>query len=191
MSIRFHLACVLTGLLVAGGVNAGDKNAEEQQDKKEIRQDKRELVSTRVTVKEFSHAINLWHDANLKGDRAKIRKYEDKLYNIMRDDIGSTATVVKRYESEASQSAREFKRGDRNWSEQTDDHGDLRDDRLVLQKARGILKTKQRLAASFIKSPAFSGKYRLLGDYVDILRKEQGMTRIELAEDVSEFQKER
>jgi len=182
---------VLTGLLVAGGVNAGDKNVDERQDQKEIRQDKKALVSTRVTVKELSHAINLWHDANLKGDRAKIRKYEDKLYNIMRDDMASTATVVKRYETEASQSAREFKRGDRNWSERTDDHGDLRVDRQDLQKTRGILMTKQRLAASFVKSPAFSSKYRLLGDYVDILRQEQGMTRVELAEDVSEFREDR
>ncbi|MCK4301122.1 MAG: hypothetical protein KAW91_00020 [candidate division Zixibacteria bacterium] len=191
MSIRFHFACVLTGLLVVGGVNAGDKNVDEQLDKKEIQQDKRELVSTSTTVKELSHAINLWHDANLKGDRAKIRKYEDKLYNIMRDDIGSTATVVKRYETEASRSAREFERGDRNWSERTDDHVDLRDDRRDLQKAMGLLKTKQRLVSSFVKSPAFSSKYRLLGDYVDILRQEQGLTRIELAEDVSEFREDR
>lgn len=191
MSRRFRFVCVLAGLLVAGGVNASDKNVEEQQDKKEIRQDKRELVSTRATVKELSHAINLWHDANLKGDRGKIRKYEDKLYSIMRDDIGSTATVVKRYETETSQSAHEFERGERNWSERTDDHGDLRDDRRDLQKARGILMTKQRLASSFVKSPAFSSKYRLLGDYVDILRQEQAMTRIELAEDVSEFREDR
>ncbi len=187
MSKRFRFVCVLACLAIAGSVNAGDKNLEEQMDKKEICQDKSELVSTRVTIKEISAAINLWHDANLKADRAKIRKYEDKLYNIMREDIGSTAKVVERYETEASQSAREFEREHPNWSDRSDGHSDMRDDLKDYHKARGLLKTKQRLSSSFIKSPAFSSKYRLLGDYVDILRQQQRMTRIELAEDVSEL----
>ncbi len=37
-----------------------------------------------------------------------------------------------------------------------------------------------------LRTDAFSNKYRLLGDYIDLLRRELGMTRLELAEDIKE-----
>ena len=44
-----------------------------------------------------------------------------------------------------------------------------------------ILGAKQLVFSSYRRSEAFSNKYRLLGDYIDLLRKELGMARLKLA----------
>ena len=57
--------------------------------------------------------------------------------------------------------------------------------------AEGLLRTKLRLKASFVHSTTFSAKYRLLGDYVEVLRNQLGIVRVELAEDLEELKEDR
>jgi len=68
-----------------------------------------------------------------------------------------------------------------------DDRRDWRDDRADLKKMEGLLKAKERLYTSLRKSQSFSGKYRLLGDYLELLKREVRAEKIEVAEDVREL----
>ncbi|MEA3297551.1 MAG: hypothetical protein U9R56_06775 [candidate division Zixibacteria bacterium] len=66
----------------------------------------------------------------------------------------------------------------------------MKDKHDDFNRARKTLKIKQRLMASFVKSSAFSSKYRLRCDYMEIVRREFGMMRVELAEDIEEFRED-
>lgn len=181
---RTAIMCATVGVLIVGIAKADGNRLDKQKDKAEIRQDQKRVVAARSILQKLSYTIDLWHDANLKGDNKRIYKFHSQLSKILKDDIRSTSDQVGRCENDANSSVREFSRGHRKWSERVDDRRDMKDDRSDLKRARETLKIKQRVMASFVKSPTFSGKYRLLGDYIEIVRRELGMTRVELVGDV-------
>ena len=94
---RILLASVLVIILAAWGTLAGDKS--------EINHDKKEISQTEQVLKRLSHGIDLWHDANLKGDQHKIDEYHQGILNIIRVDVKATRELVNSYEKEAVKSA--------------------------------------------------------------------------------------
>lgn len=170
---------------------AGSPVDETRRDHQEIAKDKHYLDVGKDRIKQLSNAMDLWHDANLKGDQGKIDKYAQELNNMLHKDMEATARVLAQAQVERVRSAREYRSDDKQRSEKADDKRDLVDDRRDAQQLRGILKVKKRLASSIAKSPAFSNKYRLLGDYMDVMKQEVGLTRLELVEDVQELHEDR
>lgn len=171
-------------LLAAGSLSA--RNSEIGQDRKEIRQDRIELAQTQSAFKKLNRAVDFWHDAWLKGDGKKIEQYEQGFCHIIRDDIEASRRLISRHEDELRRSAAEFGQRHDSKAARKDDRADMRDDIADLKRARGLVKVKERLYRTLVRSSAFSNQYRLLGDYLDLLARELGMGRLELAEDIEE-----
>lgn len=177
-------------LLLAAGVTAGP-TAEKVADKQEIKTDHKFIKQTQKTLNELDRAIDLWHDANLKGAEKKIILAQQKIKEILQADITASWDRIGESEVEVFKSAEESKATSGNGAARSDDRVDLRNDIKDLKQAKMIVKTKERLYSSIEKSKAFSNKYRLLGDYTDVLKKQLGLSRIELAEDRAELKEDR
>ena len=74
MLTRLALLLMAALLVLVSVAAAGPGQYEHQQDGNQIGLDKKQLTSTKLTLKRLTHAIDLWHDANLKGDRTAIDK---------------------------------------------------------------------------------------------------------------------
>lgn len=188
---RYRPVLFIVAVALVAGAAAGDDYFEKKRDRTEISQDKRELTATDAAFARLSGTIDRWVQANLDGDDKKVRRYEEAIFHQVEADVLSSRRVVERYEAEVRGSAREYDRPHDSRVVRRDDRADLRDDIGDLRRARQLLKAKERLVSSLRRTIAFSNKYRLLGDYVEILRRELGMTRLELAEDVNELHQNR
>jgi len=173
--------------LALGGVAVASGNAEKKQDRVEVKKDQQHLKTTKKNLRRLAHTVDLWHDANLKGDQNAVSKWTRDMYQILQEDVNSTQAMVSACEREVGQSAREFQSGHRRWSEKIDDRQDLTDDQKDLLKAQQMLGAKKRLIKSWSNSEAFSNKYRLINDYLGLMRTQTGMKRMELAEDIGEL----
>jgi len=185
-SKRYYIIFIIA-LVFAVKITAGESSWERRQDRKEICQAAQELRNTKVAFDQLICTINLWHDANLKQDNKMIRKYEAAIFELIRTDLASSRRVVQQHEAEVRRSAREYNRPYNTRVGSRDDRNDLHDDVQDHYRASQLLKRKEHLAASLFRATAFSNKYRLLDDYAEVLRRELGMNRIEIAEDVHEI----
>lgn len=181
------LLLIMAGLLVAGTAITGPVFDEKTGDMVELRGDRKEINQTRATYDLLSHTIDLWHDANLKGTGARIEQYEKEIVSIAKNDIRTSEILVAQYRHEVVRSRAEASRPNTSRVGRVDDRTDLRDDRQDAKQARTIVQVKQRLIASFVKSTQFSNKYRLINDYLAVLKGELKAHQVELAEDVREF----
>lgn len=189
MFTRSILVTILM-VLPAAGSTAGSV-AEKVADKQEIKEDHQFIKHTRKTLDELNRAIDLWHDANLKGAEKKIASAEENIQIILQADITASWDHIGESEIEVFESAKELKSTPATGVARRDDRVDLRDDIKDLKRAKIVVRTKERLYSSIEKSKAFSNKYRLLGDYTDVLKKQLGLSRIELAEDRAELKEDR
>jgi len=188
---RYHLIFIILVLAFASGAAAAGNDLERKQDKREIRQDKKGLGATSATLDRLSGTIDRWVEANLTGHNKKARSYEESILEQIQVDIVSSRQQLERYEAEVHSSAREYNRPHQSKMARHDDRVDLRDDLKDLHLTKRLLKEKERLASSFRKVTAFSNKYRLLGDYMEVMRRELGMAKVELVEDANELREDR
>jgi hypothetical protein len=188
---KCHLIFIIIVLAFACGAATAGDNLEKKQDRREIRQDKKELRATSATLNRLSGTIDLWVEANLTGHNKKARGYEESILEQIQADIAFSRQQLERYEAEVHSFAKEYNRPHQSRVARHDDRADLRDDLKGLHLARQLLKEKERLASSLRKVTAFSNKYRLLGDYMDVMRRELGITKVELVEDAKEFREDR
>jgi len=191
MFTRTAIIVVLAAcLLLTGSVVAGSK-AERIQDRQEIRQDLANINHTQTTLEALEHAVDLWHDANLKHDKELAKKYMVQIEVIIQNDIDHARKAVKAAQKEKNQSYRERTRRHATRGAKADDVRDHRDDVRDAGAWQDVYKLKKRLMVSIKRGEAFSNRYRLLGDYADVLRKEVNMNRVELAEDHQELREDR
>ena len=157
-------------LLFAMGLNAADKQKDSVQKEDEK---SHYLPESSLTLVKLSHFTDLWHDATLKGDRSKVVQLEHDILALIRTDIGASHKFV-----DGQKVA--LKTGDKlSLLSYVNDEEDLEEFEL-------LLKVKKRLAGSISKSSAFSNKFRLFGDYREILRREVDLTKFELVEEDTE-----
>ncbi|TFH50004.1 MAG: hypothetical protein E4G89_04000 [Methanothrix sp.] len=175
-SKRLSLGVLLVGLVLVSmsWAASGDK----AQAQKEISPDKPEIAQAKQALNEFKESIDRWHMANLEGDPAKIERHQSQIYAIIRADIKQSQAFVQRREKEAGQSA-----GDLQGTNCREQPQDLRADLMNLKSARQLVMVKENLFLALKRSQTFSNKYRLLNDYVELLQRESGVVRMELAED--------
>lgn len=188
---RYHLIFIILVLSFASGAAAVGNDLEKKQDKSEIRQDKMELVATSATLDRLSGTIDRWVEANLTGNNKKANSYEESILEQIQADIASSRRQLERYEAEVRSSAKEYNLLHQSRAARHDDQADLRDDVKDLHLAGRLLKEKERLASSLHKVATFSNKYRLLGDYMEVMRRELGMAKVELVEDANELREDR
>jgi hypothetical protein len=188
---KYHLVfIILVSVLTSGAVAAGNY-LEKKQDKREISQDKKELGTTSATLDRLSVTIDRWVETNLTGHNKKANSYEESILAQIKADIASSQRQLERFEAEVHSSAKEYNHFHQSPVAHRDDRADLRDDVKDLHLARRLLKEKERLASSLHKAKAFSNKYRLLGDYMEVMRRELDIVRVELAEDVNELHEDK
>ena len=188
---KYLLVFIIVILALASDAVAAGNYLEKKQDKREISQDKKELGTTSATLTRLSGTIDRWVEANLTGHNKKANSYEESILAQIKADIASSQRQLERYEAEVHSSAKEYDRLPQSRTARRDDRSDLRDDVKDLHLARRLLKEKERLASSLHKADAFSNKYRLLGDYMEVMRRELDIVRVELAEDVNELHEDK
>lgn len=180
------LGAVLT-TAIAGSAAAELKDQQVPKDQKEIVQQHESVKQTRLTIKKLAHGIDLWHDANLKGDFDKILKFEKKIREIIRADIKQAVDVVSESEWQYELELRKARAGDSNEAVSHKDAKEQGHNSVDLKSSKKLIKAKEVLFVSLRRSQAFSNKYRLLNDYLDLLKRELGIERIELADDFNNW----
>lgn len=134
------------------------------------------------TLAHLKHHIDLWHDANLKGDREKISLYEGVINDIIGDDIAQGKKTVRNFAQIAVlESMSEPREGDRAELAKNPVRSNEQFKNMV-----NNLNSKKKLAEAIRKTKAFSNRYRLLGDYIYLLQQELKIVKVELANEESD-----
>ena len=155
---------VLSSLLLAGPPeNSGDESATVQ--------DTGEL-NLEGTIALLQTEYNLWLDAVLSGSREESEDLEKNLLGIINLDITINQEKVRSMAKEVALAS-----GNLDVSES----GVSEADSNRLKQEISHLNAKESVFRSAVKTKAFSNKYRLLGDYIDLLRRELKMPRLKLA----------
>jgi len=124
----------------------------------------------------------LWLEAQLVGDRAEKERLEKDLVGLLNYDIYVNQELVRDLAKQVALAS----------SQKEDASGNplsaaaRSEQKAAFEQVIGRLSIKEALFRSFSRSQAFSNKYRLLGDYIDLLRKELDMPRLKLANAKSE-----
>ena len=127
-----------------------------------------------LTTLETNH--ELWLEAQLAGDRAQAAQIEKELLGLLNCDIYTHQERVRQMAGDLALASSDAQRdtANRNAADSLSRQADF-------QKSVSGLNTKEALHRSLEKTDAFSNKYRLLGDYIDLLRRELKMPRLKLA----------
>lgn len=123
-------------------------------------------------LQQFTHHIDLWHDAVLKGDNDRTRHQVEQLNEMIRRDIKGTEKMVRVLAKQAA-----LEPADEDETEKPDAFSPRRQ----FERAHALLELKRTLAQSIERTDAFSNKYRLLGDYRDVIRRQLQMPKLKLA----------
>ena len=167
----------------AGTSFAGDKEIESNFF--DIRLDVKEMNRTDRITQDLSHEIDLWHDAILKRNGKRVRKHQKQIFKLIDSDIKARSIAVGRYEREASKSVRGIVNGVRaDEPVSAEEKYAAKDGIKDLRKARQLVKAKEILYDSIKRTETFSNRFRLLSDYLEIVKRENRMNKIELAEDI-------
>jgi len=184
------LAAGLVLALVVSGL-AGDNSAVSNPVKKEFRFDVRETERTALVIKNLSHEVDLWHDAALKRNSKRMRAHEKRIFDMIQDDIQARDRVIYRYENEAGRSLKEVAAEPGSvMSAPAVEKREAIDDIKDLRQAKQLVKAKELLFDSIKRTDTFSNRYRLLGDYLEIVKRESRMNTVEIAEDGRELKRE-
>ena len=178
---RISLLAAIFMLAFVGASFAGDNSAESSAF--DIKLDVREMNRTDKVSQELSHEVDLWHDAILKRNAKRVRKHQKRIFSLIDSDIRARSQAVRRYEREANKSVKnivENVRADEPVS--ASEKYAAKDDIKDLRKARQLVKAKEILFDSIKRTETFSNRYRLLGDYLEIVSRENRLNKIELAE---------
>ena len=130
----------------------------------------------------LAYAVDLWYDAVLKGDEPRVTAREKALLGLIQQDVDSTNLVLEQFRQLL-------------WQAQVasvvmpDTGQSLSDDLPLLEYLNrdrysyevDICKTKEKLVAAIRRSEAFSNKYRLISDYIEVLRRQVGLPKLKLA----------
>lgn len=182
-----RLVIVFAGLFLFGAISALAGNGDNVKVNAEFRFDVKEAERTESVFKDLSHEIDLWHDAALKRNGKRMRSHEKRIFDLVENDIQARDRVVFRYENEKNASVHNaVKDGQPGQRVNVNESSQIRDDVKDLRKARQLVKAKQMLYDSIKRTDTFSNRYRLLGDYLEIVKRESRLNRVELAEDASD-----
>ena len=160
---------VISGcLLLASSIVAGEKPRAEngEADSAVVENAKRPRAS--FVLDGLHHAVDLWYDAILKNDQDLARRYEQLIDNILYEDLAATEKEYVNAKLDSSQ---------QEPTKQVSARG-LSEDFLRRQ-----LEVKQQIAQAVHEEPGFSRKYRLLGGYINALRKELGLPELKFADE--------
>lgn len=164
--------------LAAVPLNAADNPAENRV----IPEPLKEYYYSGLAPNRLAYVVDLWYDAVLKGDQPRVSAREKDLLKLIQQDIDSTNIVLEQFRQLL-------------WQAQVasvvmpDTGHSLSDDLPLLEYLDrdrysyelDLCKTKEKLVAAIRHSNAFSNKYRLISDYIEVLRRQIGLPKLKLA----------
>ena len=170
MKSRFLQTVAVVGVAVivgAGALWAGDKTEckKKQPDKQTAATEPERRVD--YTLEGLSHAVDLWYDAILKGDEALAGRYEKLIDNILSEDIAATRLACERLEEKTDSDRMKHARAE--CGQET-------------ERVKLLIKEKSELARQVRNGDNFGEKYRRLGIYINLLRRELGMPKVKFAD---------
>ena len=135
-------------------------------------------------LNQISDCVELWHAAALSGNDKVANHFEQRLFGLFENDIAADkeAAIVKN----SQRSRHEYGPGDdRNAARMAQSLKEAKE----AQHNREMVLTKQRLYTSMQRTDAFSNRFRLAGDYIQIMKKELGIQPPQLANQSSDSKK--
>ena len=173
MKSRILQTAATVGLAVvigAGALWAGERAEDKKQDSEKQTQVAAPAEQERrvdYTLEGLSHAMDLWYDAILKGDQALAGRYEKLLDNVLTEDISAAELACDRLEKKSDSDRMQHARVE--CQQETD-------------RVRLLIQEKKELARQIRAGASFDEKYRRLGIYINLLRRELGMPKVKFAE---------
>ena len=135
------------------------------------------------TYELLTHTRDLWHDATLKGDDKRVREHLAEIEHILDRDIRAGKQTIKLLVQQSTVKNTVESAEGQNLLDEKVLSGLPKVDRQLILDLNGIVTTKALLAESINRTGAFSNKYRLLGDYIELLRRELDLPRLQYALD--------
>ncbi len=177
-ALRILSLIVGAAVAMAISVSAGESGEQKQP----IPEPLKEYYYSGLAPDQLAYAVDLWYDAVLKGDQPRLVQAEQSMLALLQRDLDSTAYVVEQFRQLL-------------WQAQVasvvlpDTGQSLSDDLPVLEfvnrehfsYAIDLCKTKERLVTAIRRSGAISNKYRLISDYIEVLRRQVGLPKLKLA----------
>ena len=134
------------------------------------------VAKVEITLDNLLHEIDLWYDAVLDGNGKDMDRHESGILQIVRDDLDGSQAAVQFC---ARQAALAGERTGASMDAVSDVGADARG--TEFRQSLSILRSKEQKSRAFVETETASNKYRLISDYVDILRKQLGMPKLKLA----------
>jgi len=172
--LRIIFVIVFAGLLLSGAV------ATAQISEKTAEGSTSSLLPTdakiETTLDNLLQEIGLWYDAVLKCNDKGVDKHESRILQIVLNDLDGSQAAVQYC---AKQAALAGKQAGAGTDVVADVAADIRD--TEFRRSLSIMRSKEQKSKAFVETDTASNKYRLISDYVDILRKQLGMPKLKLA----------
>jgi hypothetical protein len=182
MLARFRLILFVTAaLMVAAGAHAADpRPIADNSSSSNIPESLQEYYYSGLAPERLSYAIDLWYDAVLKGDTRRADRFEFNMLQLVHQDLDSTYLALAQFNQYYKQTQSEALKLD-----STAPHGaylpvleKLDDD--VYSAVWEVYQNKQKLYDQLQHSQFPSNKYRLITDYIDVLRRQIGLPRLKI-----------
>jgi len=130
--------------------------------------DLNEVLTVEETIALLEEEYDQWLEAVLGGSQTEAAQIEKNVFGIVNLDIMRNQEGVRIRAREIALAS--------------DQKSSSREDSVAaggeLKQAINHLNAKEAVFRSALKTDAFSNKYRLLGDYIDLLRRELEMPRL-------------
>jgi hypothetical protein len=182
MVSRFRLLLIFLGvLLIAGALLAADpKPLTSESTATNIPDNLKDYYYTGLAPEKLSYAIDLWYDAVLKGDDRRTDRFEYVMLEMVHQDLDSTRLALAQFSQYYERTKAEAVLLD-----STAPHGAYlpvleKLDQDVYSEVWQIYRTKEKLYEAIQHSPFPSNKYRLITDYIDVLRRQIGLPKLKI-----------
>jgi hypothetical protein len=185
MISRFRIVLILLGMLLSfSALYASDpKPLASESTSANIPDNLKDYYYTGLAPEKLSYSIDLWYDAVLKGDDRRADRYEYAMVDMVRKDIDSTLLALTQFGEYYKRTQSEAVKLD-----STAPHGAYlpvleKLDQDVYSEVWQIYKTKEQLYQAIQRSPFPSNRYRLMTDYIDVLRRQIGLPKLKIVYD--------
>jgi hypothetical protein len=176
-------AVVVISLLVFMGLVWANEGQEKAKDNCTVTVNSDPFFSPQNTCELLGHTRDLWYDAALKGDDREVDRYYAEIERILDRDIKAGRVLIKLLVQQSTVKEASSGPVGENLVDEKILGGLPKADRQLVRELYSILTAKESLVKSVGDTGAFSNKYRLLGDYIQLLRKELDMPRLQYALD--------
>jgi hypothetical protein len=124
--------------------------------------------------------FELWQAASMADDAELMAEYENTILAMITADIAVHQSELRELAEQVVLQAEEKNSGGADAEEPVD--ATTAETRARFRERLASLNTKEAMWLALSKSDNFSHKYRLLGDYINLLRKELKMPKTQLAD---------